>query len=392
MDSLMYHILHKAMQIEKKFYKLISATLIASLVVVFFNFPLGKADAASLTAIKDTMSRLEMSTLSNHTISFTFSAGTAVIQDETITITFPADFSLVGIDCGDVDITDDGADEDVQEVAGSCTPSATEWGAAVSGQVLTLTAPSGGATYINGSSVVIVEIGTNATADEAGDEQITNATTAGSKTISIGGNFGDTGSLAVGIADDDQVTITATVDPTLTFDIDTATTDTTSDPLYSVALGTITTANSKASGTTDSVNYIWLDLNTNATGGAIVTVMNANGANGLVSTSVAADDIDSVTGTIANGTENYGICVTATSASIGSFTEVAPFNDADCAADDQTPTVGGFDGTSQNLLNTGSAGISAGRAQITVAAAISGVTDAHNDYTDTLTFIATGTF
>jgi len=225
----------------------------------------------------------------------------------------------------------------------------------------------------------------------------TNPGTAGSKSVAYtSAGYGDlvTGSLAIPIVDSDQVTVTATVSPSISFDIDTAVTDTESAAAYSVSLGAITTADSRTSGTTDSVNYIWMDLDTNASGGAVITVDNAGGANGLRSTATPADDIDSLTGTIANGTENYGICVTGTSATTGSFTEVSPFDNADCAADDQTPSVGGFNaaGTTQDLVNTGGGVISVGRVQVTVAAGISATTAAHNDYTDTLTFIATGTF
>lgn len=232
---------------------------------------------------------------------------------------------------------------------------------------------------------------------QTGTFTATNPGTAGSKTVAYtSAGYGDlvTGSLAIPIVDSDQVTVTATVTPAITFDIDTAVTDTESAAAYTVPLGTITTTDSRASGTTDSVNYIWMDLNTNAGSGAVITVDNAGGANGLRSNGVPTDDIGSVTGTIANGTENYGICVTNTSATTGSFTEVAPFNNADCAADDQTPSVGGFDaaGAPQNLVTTGGAVISVGRVQVTVAAAVSASTAAHSDYQDTLTFIATGTF
>ena len=229
---------------------------------------------------------------------------------------------------------------------------------------------------------------------QTGNWTATNPGSAGSKSVAYtSAGYGDlvTGSLAIPIVDSDQVTVTATVSPSISFDIDTATTDTETAAAYTVPLGAITTADSKASGTTDGVNYIWLDLDTNASGGAVITVDNANGANGLVS---GGDNINSLTGTIANGTENYGICVTGTSATTGSFTEVSPFDNADCAADDQTPSVGGFNaaGTTQDLVNTGGGVISVGRVQVTVAAGIHATTASHNDYSDTLTFIATGTF
>ncbi|MBY0376451.1 hypothetical protein K2P96_00550, partial [Patescibacteria group bacterium] len=55
-------------------------------------------------------------------------------------------------------------------------------------------------------------------------------------------------------------------------------------------------------------------------------------------------------------------------------------------------TVGAVTTTAQNIYDSNSLPISGARAEIMVNASISGVTPAHSDYTDTLTFIATGTF
>lgn len=172
---------------------------------------------------------------------------------------------------------------------------------------------------------------------------------------------------------------------TITFDIDTATTDTQSAAPYSVALGTLTTgAVARSNG---SINSIWIDLDTNTSSGAVVTVL----SNSLKSTSVPGDTIPSATTTMAAGTANYGLCVASTSATTGTLNKVSPYNGATCI-DGAANTVGLVDGTSRNILNSNSAAITAGRAQIRVNAAISGTTPAHADYTDTLTFIATGTF
>jgi hypothetical protein len=216
---------------------------------------------------------------------------------------------------------------------------------------------------------------------------------AGNQAIVITGAAGVTGSFAVDVVDDDQVAVTASVDPSLTFDLDAGTTAgaNTGTP-YIIALGTITAANGKVTGSTDGVNFIGVDLATNASSGAAVTVTSLNGANGLVSTATSADKIPSATATMANGTANYGICVISATQSGGppNLTKVAPFAST-CAADSETNSVGGLTTAAQNIL-TVSGPISAGRAEIAVNAAISGVTPAHSDYGDTLTFIATGTF
>lgn len=228
----------------------------------------------------------------------------------------------------------------------------------------------------------------------------TNPGTPGSKSITYVQTSGDpvSGTFAIPIVDSDQVTVTATVDPSITFDIDTQSaanalpnTTETAAP-YAVALGAITTADTRVSGTTDGVNYIMLDLDTNASGGAVVTVRSANGANGLVSTSVPADDIDSATGVVDDGTERYGICVVDESESSGGpLAPVSPF-DGSCTGDTEGNSVGGLTTSNQAILNTSSVAVAVGRAMIAVQASIDALTPAHNDYTDTLTFIATGTF
>ena len=92
------------------------------------------------------------------------------------------------------------------------------------------------------------------------------------------------------------------------------------------------------------------------------------------------------------GTANYGLCVVAvTQTSGGPLAKVSPYHGATCA-DGAVNNVGLVDGTARNILNTGGAIITAGRGQISANSAISAVTPAHTDYTDTLTFIATGTF
>ncbi|KKS25864.1 MAG: hypothetical protein UU87_C0009G0004 [Parcubacteria group bacterium GW2011_GWA2_42_11] len=136
-----------------------------------------------------------------------------------------------------------------------------------------------------------------------------------------------------------------------------------------------------------SINSIWTDLDTNASGGAVVTVLSTT----LKSTSVPGDTIPSITDTMEAGTANYGLCIASVSQTTGTYTKVSPYNGATCV-DGAVNMVGLVDGTSRAILNSNAAAITGGRSQIRVNAAISGVTPAHPDYTDTLTFIATGTF
>ncbi|NTU69891.1 hypothetical protein HGB13_03680, partial [bacterium] len=83
--------------------------LIVSLVI--FSLP-QVTNAASLTALSDTMSRLKDSQASNHTIRFTTPTGVAGAAQ--VVVTFPTGFDVNGtgnnLDYTDIDVADDGVD------------------------------------------------------------------------------------------------------------------------------------------------------------------------------------------------------------------------------------------------------------------------------------------
>ena len=231
-------------------------------------------------------------------------------------------------------------------------------------------------------------MGTAATTGGTGSAStITNGAVDDDDTITIGGGFGDTGVITVDIIDDDQVTVTATVNQTMTFDLDTATTGTTeTNTPYTVPLGTLSSSSVTVSG--GSINMIIAEGDTNASGGMNVTVRNANGANGLTSTSTPADRIESATATMVAGTENYGLCVA--SAALSGFSRATAYNTT-CALSSSSNAVVGLTSTASDIL-TSSTPVSSAHAEIVVNAAIAGATPAHDDYTDTLTFIATSSY
>ena len=94
---------------------------------------------------------------------------------------------------------------------------------------------------------------------------------------------------------------------------------------------------------------------------------------------------------MADGTENYGLCVVAVSQTTGTLSKASPYNSGSCAGNTETNDVQGLTTTGENIV-TSTAPLGAGRAQIAVNGAISTSTPAHTDYTDTLTFVATATF
>jgi hypothetical protein len=156
-----------------------------------------------------------------------------------------------------------------------------------------------------------------------------------------------------------------------------------------VALGTLTTsAVTTSNGST--INSIFLTSETNATNGVVVTVKDSN--TGLQRTSAPASTIGSASTTLTAGVAGYGICVFSASQGSGSpssLLSASPYNGA--CTKTTGHAVGGLSTSPQNIL-TSSGQLSAGTAEVLVKAAISSVTAAGSDYTDTITFIATASF
>ncbi len=176
---------------------------------------------------------------------------------------------------------------------------------------------------------------------------------------------------------------------TITFDIDTASdfSNGESSTPYSVALGALSSSSVKSS---DSSSVKMIVLEGESSDSVVVTVQNSNGSNGLVSASVPADNINSATGTMSAGTENYGLCV-ATSGLTG-FSRSTGYSSDTCALGSGTNGVRALSTTSTSIVNSGGSPLTSGHAEVVVNASISPTTPAHSDYTDTITFIATGTF
>ncbi len=250
------------------------------------------------------------------------------------------------------------------------------------------------------------------TTEAATAGQLENPSTAGSQRLNICfDNLGndtcdDTVYLAVGIATDDQVTTTATVDPSLTFRVGrkTGTFTTNCVAAYTdatdggtVAFGRLALAtiyNSGDAGPTgaspSTIPPLCTLVSTNATGGAAVTVV-GNTA-GLVSTSGTPDNIASATAAMSTSTENFGLCVVNSGSTSGTtLSSASPFNST-CALASNTNSVGGITTSPQTILSQTSGPSNESYATISMDINITALTDAHDDYTLTMTFIATGTF
>ncbi len=348
---------------------------------------------ATITTASDTMTRLKASTPSDHEIKFVTPTGVAVGQ--TVTVVFSAGFTGVGnVVVADVDFAEgsSGTCSSATFTERSMGTGTTQYNAVGATQTVTITAGAT-ATPITAGRCVRIRIGANATdvtGSGPGTTRISNGATGSADTITIGGTFTDSGTISVEIMDDDQVSVSASVNQTMTFDLDTAADFTNGESVqpYAVPLGVLAaTAVTHSNGT--SIRMIVVDGGTNASGGMNVTVKNANGTNGLISTAVNTDKIASATGTMAVGTANYGLCVAT--AGLTGFTRATGYVDDTCSLASGTNQVRALSTTPTNIL-TSTAPVATGQAEIVVNAEISNSTPAHTDYTDTLTFIATATF
>lgn len=359
------------------------------------------ARAATLTSMSDVMTRVKVSVLADH--EFKFVTPTGVTAGQTIVVTFPSDFSIAAsLNETDVDLAEGSSgtcsSATFTEKTLAASASGTTWGAArTSGTVFTFTS---GTDTMTAGRCLRIRMGTNAVSGTTGDQQVTNATTGGSKTISIGGTMADSGTFAVAIVTDDQVSVTASVDPSLTFNVGaeasaTACAGTFAGNGGTVALGTLTTG-AVASSDASSVNHICSRVSTNAGSGAVVTVKSLNAA--LKSTSTPADTVASATATLAAGTSGYGLCAGSAGGDSGKDSttpagatpaRASPFNGASCTSSGHD--VGALTTAAQNVWTLATPSQNA-FFRMYVKAAISATVPAHNDYTDTLTFVATGTF
>lgn len=344
--------------------KTLARSTIIALVCSTLSFVV-PAHAATPTDVSDTMSRLKISVTSvDHTLSLTLpsmSTGNYIIFD----------YQTAGFSS----LAQNGSSGSCASGTCSMTVSATD---------VKITCDTGTCSGLF---------------TQTGTFTATNPGTAGSKVVnySSSGPESVAGSFAIGIADDDQVTVTATVTSSMNFDLDVATSDSNTDAPYTVALGNLSTG--AVTGSDDSsIAGIWVDLSSNASGGVSIQVKNANGSNGLVSASAGSDNINNSAGAMSAGTENYGICVSSAglgvpSATTGTFQVTASSDfDGTCGATPSSDSVGTLSTTFGDILDSNSAPLTGGRAQIRVMAAISSTTPSHDDYSDTLTFRATATF
>lgn len=199
--------------------QMLAAVLGISVVMWTTGFPgaFMHVQAAAVSDVSDTLSDSTSGALSNHTIQFETENG--LNQGQTIEITFDAGFQpLPDIGPEDIDIATSTTvagpwtDWSVQSGAAG----ADTWGLATSTSAITLTTPTNYG--VPSSTAIQIEIGDNASFGTAGDTQITNPTaTTTSYEIQIGGTMTDSGETRVAIVD--TVTVSAAVDTVFDFTV-----------------------------------------------------------------------------------------------------------------------------------------------------------------------------
>ncbi len=281
-----------------------SFLILALIVGTSFIFP-NTANAAQVTSFQVLLTREKAATLSNQTILFTVPA--ALAANETLLLTYdnstgvPAAFDFEDIDLSYDTTPDFVCDTGDTEMTLAAAPSGTTMG--VVDTSTTLITFTNGSTTIASGSEICIEIGTNAETGVTGVEQITNGT-AGSSTLVLSGTWGTagtgaiSGTAAMSIIANEQVVITATVAPTITFTVSDNTIE------FGTLSSSAATWADNAGGSTTDVAAHTLTAATNATGGYIVSYNGATLTSGSDTIDVASltNDADGV-----QGSESFGL-------------------------------------------------------------------------------------
>ena len=160
----------------------------------------------------DTLSDSRMSTTSNHAISF--KTNTNIAGSNTVVFGLPSSFLLSNIDCGDVDAA---TSSNFNFNYPACAATATAWGFSVAGSVATLTAPTDSAVHVATGTPMTIWIGSSATSQRQGVHWITNPSSGGIYTITVGGTFLGSGNILVSI--NSAVTVQATIAESLSLSV-----------------------------------------------------------------------------------------------------------------------------------------------------------------------------
>lgn len=360
---------------------------IASLAILLWSLGLPSlrfAEAANVTSFSDTLSDSAPAASSTHTIVFT--PTNVVANTETITI----DFSDGPFVIGSVDFTDiDVATTSDYTIAADCTGS-EHIGASFSGTTLTLTFCTGDNGLIPALATTTIQIGTNADFGTTGDRDIVNPAV-GSYEINLTSGSQDVGSTRVAIVD--SVTVTASVDTQFQFTVKGVA------PGVSIN-GTTTTGST----TPTTIPFGQLNPGVASTAGQSLEVI-TNAANGFSVTVQADQQLLSSTGadidSFSNGNnQSTPINWVTPSGTIGSENTyghwgVTTEDDVAAAFGSQQYVAVSTTTPVEVFSNDGPADgstVDQGQTYVAYTAKITALQEAGDDYTATLTYVATPVF
>lgn len=381
-------------------YSPVAAVLIAAMLIWLSGMPfmMGRAGAAQLTNMSDTIETSNPGDLSNHVFQFTMENG--MVDGQEFAITMPAGFNVpVAMDADDIDIA---SSSDIT-IANNCAGS-DHFQFALSGQNLIFSSCPTDFLTIASSTVITIEVGTNATFGITGVEKITNHVTAASYEITAqnstsilpGSTFPDVGFTRIVMIDD--VTVTASVNSVFQFVVS-GVVDGQSVNLSPTTTVATTTATEIPFGTLSAGVSLTmaqdLQVTTNAANGFVVTIehdgdlRSASGADidGFIDGAYTDTPVawQGPGGTLGNEFEYGHIGITSE--------DDINTNEFDGAGGDKWISASTTPRAifSHNAPTDGIAPDS-GTTRIGFQVEISSLQEAGNDYTNTLMYIATPTF
>lgn len=360
---------------KNTFLQNLGSLLIVSIVIIASVAQIKIAYAASLTSLSDTQSSLKISTLSDHTIQFVTPTGIAAGQ--AITVTFPSGYATGTFSVNNFDLatsTSATCSGFTNALLTAGAASGLTWGVSVATATLYITS---GTAVVPANRCIQIKIGSNAISQASGTSVITNPSTPGAYSLTLGGTFGDNGSITQNIITNDTVSVSATVQQSLTFTISTTT----------IYFGTLGVGDDKFASSTnssgDSAETIahTLTVATNAPSGYNLSIRGQT----LTSQQNASNTISGIGSTVASstlGTEQFGIRATSSGGTGATI-------DATYSA----LTSYGFDATatSSASLAVGSGSTDTTTFGLRYVANVSGTTEA-GTYVASLIYVATANF
>ena len=250
------------------------------------------AEAASVSSFKDTMSTQLPSTTANHTVQWTLVGGDTIATGETFAIDYSnSDFTLNSAgswQTSDFALSDGTRSSQAPVAVGaspSCSAGANNYTVTIDTTNNTFTITTCASWNASGANAAVTFLINGTTASGTGT--MTNGSDVNSSQVTLTQSNGDTGLAAVAIETNSVVSVTATVNPTLTFSNDDAAIG---FGALSSSAATYATANAAGSGS-DSVAHT-MTVGTNATGGYVLTYNGAtltSGANTIDAATISGD-------------------------------------------------------------------------------------------------------